>query len=228
MRQGVSTRRVLSRVPRSIAKTPAESGGNPGVCHAVAMRMAVIAACTLALTAAVVVGVRQARETAGASPAAPLTLAQVSKPIAGAPPQLAALRRRANQLVPGDRTAFDAQVRALRGRPIVVNMWASWCDPCRRELPLFQRQALELGARVAFLGVNVTDDRDEAVKLLARVPAPYPSFADPRSNIATGRFRARVFPTTAFFDARGGLTLRQGEFPSEAKLAEAIERYALR
>lgn len=192
------------------------------------MRKAAIALCLLALAAAVVVGVRQARDRAGANPAAPLTLAQVSKPIAGAPPRLAALRRRANDLVPGDREAFDAQLRALRGRPIVVNMWASWCDPCRRELPLFQRQALKLGARVAFLGVNVTDARDEAVALLDEVPAPYPSFEDPRSNIATGRFRARVFPTTAFFDARGRLTRHQGEFPSEADLAAAIERYALR
>ena len=107
-----------------------------------------------------------------------------------------------------------------------MNLWGSWCDPCRRELPLFQRQALKRGARVAFLGVNVTDDRDGAVKLLRGVPMPYPSFEDPRSNIATGRFRARVFPTTAFYDARGRLTLHQGEFPSEAKLADAIERYA--
>ena len=192
------------------------------------MRPAVIALCALALTAALVVGVRQARDSAGPSPAEPLTLAQVSEPIAGAPPPLAALHRRVNELVPGDRKAFDAQVRALRGRPIVVNMWASWCDPCRRELPLFQRQARKLGARVAFLGVNVTDNRDAAVELLAAVPAPYPSFEDPRSNIATGRFSARVFPTTAFFDARGRLTRHQGEFPNEAKLAAAIARYALR
>jgi thiol-disulfide isomerase/thioredoxin len=192
------------------------------------MRVAAIALCTLALTAAVVVGVRQARESAGASPAAPLTLAQVSEPAAGAPSRLAALRRRVNELEGGERTAFDAQVRALRGRPIVVNMWASWCDPCRRELPLFQRQAMKRGARVAFLGVDVTDDQDNARKLLTSVPLPYPSFVDARSNIATGRFRARVFPTTAFFDARGRVTLHQGEFPSEAKLAEAIERYTAR
>jgi thiol-disulfide isomerase/thioredoxin len=191
------------------------------------MRTAAIALCTLAVAAAVVVGVRQARHGADASPAAPLTLAQVSKPAPGAPPQLAALRRRVNKLEDGERKAFDAQVRALRGHPIVVNMWASWCDPCRRELPLFQRQALKRGARVAFLGVDVTDDRDNAVKLLTAVPMPYPSFADPRSNIATGRFRARVFPTTAFYDARGRLTLHQGEFANEAKLSQAIERYTL-
>jgi thiol-disulfide isomerase/thioredoxin len=191
------------------------------------MRMAVIALCTLALAAAVAVGVRQARDSAKASPAAPLDHTEVSRPAGGAPPELAALRTRANDLEGGGRKAFDEQVRALRGRPVVVNMWASWCDPCRRELPLFQRQALKHGARVAFLGVDVTDDRDNAVKLLDRIPLPYPSFADPRSNIATGRFRARVFPTTAFYDARGRVTLHQGEFPNEAQLAAAIARYAL-
>jgi cytochrome c biogenesis protein CcmG/thiol:disulfide interchange protein DsbE len=141
---------------------------------------------------------------------------------------LAALRRRVGDLQDGGVTAFSGQLRALRGRPVVVNMWGSWCDPCRRELPLFQRQANAHGARVAFLGVDVTDDRDNALKLLREIPLPYPSFADPRSNIATGRFHARVFPTTAFYDARGRMTLSQGEFASEAKLADAIQRYALR
>jgi thiol-disulfide isomerase/thioredoxin len=193
------------------------------------MRKSVIGLAMLALAIAIVVGIGQARDGAGgpATPLAPLTRAQVSKPIASAAPVLAALRRRANVLLGGGVKAFDAQLRALRGRPVVVNLWGSWCDPCRRELPLFQREAVKRGARVAFLGVNVTDDRDDAAKLLSSVPAPYPSFEDPRSNIATGHFRARVFPTTAFYDARGRLTLHQGEFAGEAKLAAAIERYAL-
>jgi thiol-disulfide isomerase/thioredoxin len=144
------------------------------------------------------------------------------------PSALAALRARVSELRDGDVKAFDAQLRALRGYPVVVNMWASWCDPCRRELPLFQREALARGARVAFLGVDVTDERDGATELLDRIPLPYPSFADPRSNIATGRFHARVFPTTAFYDARGKLTiLKQGEFATRAQLSEAIDRYAL-
>jgi len=193
------------------------------------MRRAIIAVCSIAVAVAVVVGVRQARESSGRPASAPaaLTRAEVSHPLAGAPAQLARLRRRVNVLQEGGATAFAAQLRALRGRPVVVNMWGSWCDPCRRELPLFQRQANKHGEQVAFLGVNVTDDRDDAVKLLRAIPMPYPSFADPRSNIATGRFRARVFPTTAFYDARGRLTLRQGEFANEAKLDDAIERYAL-
>jgi len=207
-----------------------EGGLAAKVCHAFAMRRAMIVICSLAVAVAIAVGARQARESSGAPESAPraLTRAEVSQPIAGAPPQLAALRRRVSDLQDGGVKAFAAQLRALRGRPLVVNMWGSWCDPCRRELPLFQRQANKQGAKVAFLGVDVTDDRDNAIELLQRIPMPYPSFADPRSNIATGRFRARVFPTTAFYDAGGRMTLRQGEFANEAKLADAIERYALR
>jgi thiol-disulfide isomerase/thioredoxin len=193
------------------------------------MRTALIALCALAVAAAIVVGVRQARDSASAGPATPLSRAEVSTPLAGAPADLAALRRRVNELVGGGRKAFDAQVRALRGHPIVVNMWASWCDPCRRELPLFQREAVKRGARVAFVGVNVDDGREAALKLAARFPMPYPSFRDPRYNIAAGRFHARGLPVTAFFDARGKLAIvRQGEIANEQVLADAIDRYALR
>jgi cytochrome c biogenesis protein CcmG/thiol:disulfide interchange protein DsbE len=199
------------------------------------MRTVAIALCTLALLvslgAAVVVGARQARDAAGAPRTAPvpLTRAEVSRPIAGAPPVLAALRRRVDVLLGGGVTAFDAQLRALRGHPVVVNMWASWCAPCRYELPLIQREAVRRGARVAFLGVNVMDDRDSALRLAARYPMPYPSFVDPRSAIVAGRFGSRGLPVTAFYDARGRLAIvQQGQFATEAKLAGAIERYALR
>jgi len=195
------------------------------------MRMAVIAACSLALVLAVAAGVRQAGDGSG-SPAAelaPLTRAEVARPVAGAPPEIAALRRDVNVLRTGGVKALDAQLRALRGRPVVVNMWASWCGPCRRELPLFQREAVKRGAGVAFLGVNVEDARDAALALAERYPMPYPSFVDPRYNITKGRFGARGLPATAFFDASGRLAIvRQGEFATRAQLAAAIERYALR
>jgi len=195
------------------------------------MRPALIVVLAIAIAAAVASGVRQAREDAGASaaPVRPLTRAQVSRPIAEVPPQLAALRRQVNVLKRGGVRAFEAQLRALRGRPVVVNMWASWCGPCRRELPLFQREALKRAASVAFLGVNVEDARDDALKLAARYPMPYPSFVDPRYNITAGRFHARGLPVTAFYDARGRLAVvRQGEIASQAQLAATIERYALR
>lgn len=182
----------------------------------------------LAVAAAVVVGFLQATSTDSATDAAPkpLTLAQVSRPLSGAPATLAALHSRVNELRPGGLKALDAQLRRLRGHPVVVNLWASWCDPCRYELPFFQRQAVKRGARVAFLGVNSNDSRDAARTITARFPMPYPSFEDPRFSVA-GEYGARNLPQTAFYDARGKRVVHQGPFTSEAQLSEAIDRYAL-
>jgi cytochrome c biogenesis protein CcmG, thiol:disulfide interchange protein DsbE len=194
------------------------------------MRNAIIGLGVLVLTAAVVVGVLQARNNDSSPPVAvlrPLSLAQVSRPLADTPPDLAALRRRVNELRPGGAKALTAQLIALRGHPVVVNLWASWCDPCRFELPFLQREAVRRGARVAFLGINVNDERGAAREMAARFPMPYPSFEDPRSNLSA-RYRSRGLPTTAFYDARGKLVIvHQGVFPSQAKLAEAIDRYAV-
>ena len=203
-------------------------------CNIVAVRRALIAIVLLAVAVgvvvAVVVGVQQARESDRAPQAVvePLSRAEISRPIPGAPPKLAALRSQINVLRSGGTRAFDAQLRALRGHPVVVNLWASWCDPCRFELPFLQREAVRHGARVAFLGINVNDERGAAREMAARFPMPYPSFEDPRSNVSA-RYHARGLPSTAFYDARGKLVIvHQGVFPSEAKLAEAIDRYALR
>lgn len=199
-------------------------------CNPVCVRKATFVILALGLTAAVVVGAMQAKDgeqaTGGGSGHA-LSLSQVSEPIEGAPPQLAALRERVNVLDPGGPKAFDAELRALRGHPVVVNLWASWCDPCRYELPFFQREALRRGDKVAFLGVNVGDERGAAGQMAAEFPMPYPSFEDPRSRLVA-RYRSRGLPATAFYDASGKLVLvHQGVFSTQAKLAEAIDRYTV-
>jgi len=193
------------------------------------MRRAAIVIGTLAVAAAIIIGVVQARQSDGAKTekVAALTRAEVSSPIAGVPSELAALRRRVNERVSGATKALDAQLRALRGKPVVVNLWASWCDPCRFELPFFQRQALERAARVAFLGVNVDDSATSAGAMAAEYPMPYPSFEDPDRKIA-GRFGAIGLPVTVFYDATGKRQMvHQGVYASEDLLSGAIDRYAL-
>ena len=145
----------------------------------------------------------------------------------GAPPPLAAVHRQANQLLGGGRDAFRARLTALRGYPVVVNKWASWCPPCRSEFPLFQRQALEHGKEVAFLGVNSSDNADDARRFLREFPVSYPSYEDPKLEVASVFKGQLAFPTTAFYDSNGELSyIRQGAYPTEADLAEDIERYA--
>jgi cytochrome c biogenesis protein CcmG, thiol:disulfide interchange protein DsbE len=147
--------------------------------------------------------------------------------LAGAPAPLAALHEQSNELLGGGAKRFEQRVRALRGYPVVVNKWASWCGPCRFEFPFFQQQAGKRAKSVAFLGVNSDDNDGNAKKFLADFPVPFPSYKDPTLEVAATFNGVQAFPTTAFYDAKGDLAyVHQGGYASEAKLAADIERYA--
>jgi cytochrome c biogenesis protein CcmG, thiol:disulfide interchange protein DsbE len=149
------------------------------------------------------------------------------KALAGAPAPLARLHRQENQLLGGGAGAFKARLRALRGYPVVVNKWASWCGPCRSEFPFLQRQSVQRGKRIAFLGVNANDNDGAARRFLRQLPVSYPSYSDPDLKIAAVFGGVQAFPTTAFYDRRGGLAfVHQGAYATERKLAQDIERYA--
>ena len=135
----------------------------------------------------------------------------------------------ANTLLGGGPAEFRRRLAAARGRPVVVNQWASWCAACRREFPFLQRQALKLRGRVAFLGVNTKDSAGDARRFLARYPTPYPHLSDPDAAIARTFGGGHVWPTTAFYDVRGRVAfVHQGAYATEARLAKDIRRYALR
>jgi len=182
----------------------------------------------LAIAAVVVVGLLQAG--GGDSPASPprsLSRAEMTRPLEGQPPALRALHARAGELVDGGLERFDRELRALRGHPVVVNLWASWCGPCRFEIPFLQRQFLEYGTRVAFLGVNSDDTEGPARRMASELPMPYPSVVDERANLA-GRLGAKGLPVTVFYDRDGKqVYVHQGSYRSAEDLAEDIERHAL-
>ncbi len=148
--------------------------------------------------------------------------------LAGAPAPLAALHRQANRLLPGGGDAFEERIAALRGYPVVVNVWASWCGPCRLEFPAFQQLSAEYGKRVAFIGVDSQDADDAARTFLHDNPVPYPSYTDPDEEI-TGRIGAtRGLPATAFYDRRGELLyFSYVPYVDGADLRADIQRYAL-
>ncbi|MEX2107844.1 MAG: TlpA disulfide reductase family protein [Solirubrobacterales bacterium] len=151
-----------------------------------------------------------------------------AKALAGSPAPLASLHAQGNRLLPGGRDAYEKRVAALRGFPIVVNVWASWCGPCRFEFPAFQQAAAKYGKRVAFLGVDSQDSDDAAATFLEEVPVPYPSYTDPDEEIVGSIGVTRGLPATAFYDERGELvysTYIPYESPSE--LQGAIEEYVL-
>jgi cytochrome c biogenesis protein CcmG, thiol:disulfide interchange protein DsbE len=152
---------------------------------------------------------------------APLT----PEEIAAAPAHLRANVNQANQLIDA---SIDSQLDELRGVPVVVNQWASWCPSCRSEFPFFQRLAREYGKRVAFLGLDSQDDRGAAEDFLRQYPVPYPSIYDPSASEAASIGGGQGWPTTIFFDRHGATTqIRPGGYATEGQLREDIERYAL-
>ena len=150
-----------------------------------------------------------------------------AKALAGAPAPLAALYRQGNDLLGGGRDAYEKRIESLRGYPVVVNVWASWCGPCRFEFPAFQRMSAKYGKRVAFLGIDLEDSDDAARTFLDSHPVPYPSYSDPDEEIADSLGDSRL-PETAYYDREGELVyLKLGQYPSESDLRADIERCAL-
>ena len=145
----------------------------------------------------------------------------------GAPAQLASLYDQENALLGGGLSAYEKRIATLKGRPVVVNAWASWCGPCRFEFPFFQRQAVKRGKQIGFVGLNTQDNDGDAKEFLGRYPLPYPSYTDPDQEIAREVKAATGLPATAYYDRKGELVYTHiGVYATEAKLAEDIERYA--
>ena len=110
---------------------------------------------------------------------------------------------------PGELTTltadeFDGVLVGLRGRPVIVNVWASWCAPCRAEMPLLQRTASSGRGDVVILGVASKDSRGPAGEFMEEFGVTYPNVFDQSGEIRR-RLRLRGFPTTYVFASDGVL-----------------------
>ena len=181
------------------------------------------------LTAVLAVGLSQAgggddEEPAPAAP--PFDLQAALTELEGAPAPLAALHAQSSELLGGGVPAFNARLEKLRGTPVVINKWASWCGPCRAEFPVFQRVATDRGKEVAFLGSNSGDSTQPARDFLAEYPIPFPSYLDPDEKIAREIKAPANYPITVFVDARGETAfIHQGPYETEQDLTADIDRY---
>jgi cytochrome c biogenesis protein CcmG/thiol:disulfide interchange protein DsbE len=181
------------------------------------------------LTAVLVVGLSQAgggSDDGGTPPPATFDLEAARGQLEGAPAPLAALHDQSSELLEGGVPAFKARLKELRGNPIVINKWASWCGPCRAEFPVFQRVATDLGKQVAFLGSNSGDSTQPARDFLAEYPIPFPSYLDPDEKIARAIKAPANYPITVFVDEKGETAfIHQGPYETEQDLRADIERY---
>ena len=104
-----------------------------------------------------------------------------------------------------DAAGYDELLGQLKGTPAVVNIWASWCGPCRAEAPVLARAARTYGDRVQFLGIDIQDSRINAKAFMEEFGMTFPSVFDVPDAIKTslGRFGQLV---TMFYRRDGSLS----------------------
>jgi cytochrome c biogenesis protein CcmG/thiol:disulfide interchange protein DsbE len=162
-------------------------------------------------------------------------LARVAKPagaftasqqLAGSPRPLASLHQEADRLL-GNQSALATRIRALRGYPIVINAWASWCAPCRSEFGLFASASARYGRRVAFLGADTDDSAGDARTFLAQHPVSYPSFQTTTPALSSLAV-IQGLPTTIFVSPQGKVVyVHTGQYDSQGTLDSDIATYGV-
>lgn len=118
-----------------------------------------------------------------------------------------------------------ATLAGLRGKPALINFWASWCEPCREEAPELERFDRSLGGAARLIGVDYTDRSSAAEDFIQKYGWTFPILADP-DGIYGARYEFSGLPTTVVLDSRGRIveTLRGPQ--TQADLRRALNSAA--
>lgn len=124
-----------------------------------------------------------------------------------------------------DTDGNEVKLSDFRGKGVVVNFWASWCGPCKSEMPYFQAAYEEYGEDVQFLMVNMStgfgDTRADAEEILTEGGYTFPVYFDTKSECAYG-YGITAIPMTVFVDADGMISSIKTGMISEADLERRI------
>jgi thiol-disulfide isomerase/thioredoxin len=126
-----------------------------------------------------------------------------------------------------DGGAFD--LARHRGEVIVINLWASWCNPCRAEAPELVAVAdATKSQRVSFVGIDIRDDRDKAKAFVQRYGLGYPSLFDPagRTVLNFAKVPPTATPSTLIIDRKGRIAALYTKAMLREDLESAVRRVA--
>jgi cytochrome c biogenesis protein CcmG/thiol:disulfide interchange protein DsbE len=147
--------------------------------------------------------------------------------LAAAPAPLRTNAADADTIAGQGKNDLDARLAKLKGHPVVVNQWASWCAPCRAEFPLFSDAVVAHGDKVAFIGLDFNDDRDAATKFLHEIPPGFASIYDPKGDAVRSLGGRSIAPSTFYIGSDGKPRyIKFGSYANAAALEADIRRYA--
>jgi thiol-disulfide isomerase/thioredoxin len=120
----------------------------------------------------------------------------------------------------------DFSLASLTGKPAIVNVWGSWCPPCREELPWFATLDEAAAGQLQIVGVDVSDTADSALTTLADIGVHYPSVFDPQGKTRVSLQWAGGTPVTLLVRADGSIAHRiEGRLPDEATLRALVAEH---
>ena len=113
----------------------------------------------------------------------------------------------------------NVRLSDLRGQVVMLNFWASWCGPCRQEMPLLDRMSQKYGrAGFTLLGVNTEGDKRKADNLLKEIPVTFPVLYDTKKAVSD-MYKVKAMPTTVLIDCDGNLNyMHKGYVPGDEKI----------
>jgi peroxiredoxin len=114
------------------------------------------------------------------------------------------------------RSGDMVSLESLKGQVVMINFWASWCGPCRQEMPLLDQMYKRYSSLgFTLLGVNVEADAKDAEKWLANTPVSFPILFD-KENKVSKLYDVNAMPSTVFIDRKGNLRyLHRGYKPGD-------------
>jgi thiol-disulfide isomerase/thioredoxin len=161
----------------------------------------------------------------------PLALLTACGPDAAVAPPDERSARQAGPLLPSDRLAlpqydlatFRALLTELRGTPVVVNVWGSWCPPCMEEAPDLAVVSKEFDGRVQFLGIDILDEREAARDFIIKYDWQYPHVFDPGGAIRNGLGYIGQ-PVTVIYDKDGDVAFEWNGVIDAKRLRDGIRK----
>ena len=132
-----------------------------------------------------------------------LAIAVLATASSGAAAALPSVGKAAPDFAAKSDSGRNVRLSELRGQVVLVNFWASWCSPCRQELPLLSKLYTQYrGAGFTLLGVNVDDNRKDAESMLKRLGLKFPTLFDGSKNVAK-LYGVDTMPATLVIDRDG-------------------------